>query len=200
MKKLTITEAAKVKGVSASTLRRWEAEGKLIPERTANGHRRYDLAHLLGLKPNGALTIAYARVSSHNQKDDLDRQKQVLELFCASQGWQFQIIDDIGSGVNYSKRGLQHLIRAIADNQVERLVLTHKDRLLRFGSELIFNLCEHFGTEVVIINQTENTSCDEDLAKDILEIITVVSARLDGSKNPKNKRIVEELKAIAGKL
>ncbi|MCZ0901645.1 IS607 family transposase, partial [Microcoleus sp. HI-ES] len=123
-------------------------------------------------------------------KDDLDRQKQVLELFCASQGWQFQIIDDIGSGVNYSKRGLQHLIRAIADNQVERLVLTHKDRLLRFGSELIFNLCEHFGTEVVIINQTENTSCDEDLAKDILEIITVVSARLDGSKNPKNKRIV----------
>ncbi|MEG3835177.1 MULTISPECIES: IS607 family transposase [unclassified Microcoleus] len=200
MKKLTITEAAKLKGVSASTLRRWEAEGKLIPERTANGHRRYDLAHLLGLKPNGALTIAYARVSSHNQKDDLDRQKQVLELFCASQGWQFQIIEDVGSGVNYSKQGLQHLIRAIADNQVERLVLTHKDRLLRFGSEIIFNLCEHFGTEVVIINQTENTSCDEDLAKDILEIITVVSARLDGTRNPKNKRVVEELKAIAGKL
>ncbi|MEG4232545.1 IS607 family transposase [Microcoleus sp. Pol11C3] len=200
MKKLTITEAAKIKGVSASTLRRWEAEGKLIPERTANGHRRYDLAHLLGLKPNGALTIAYARVSSHDQKDDLDRQKQVLELFCASHGWQFQIIDDVGSGVNYSKGGLQHLIRAIADNQVERLVLTHKDRLLRFGWELIFNLCEHFGTEVVIINQTENTSCDEDLVKDILEIITVVSARLDGSRNPKNKRVVEELKAIAGKL
>ncbi|MEG4148042.1 IS607 family transposase [Microcoleus sp. Pol12B5] len=200
MKKLTITEAAKIKGVSASTLRRWEAEGKLIPERTANGHRRYDLAHLLGLKREGALTVAYARVSSHNQKDDLDRQKQVLELFCASQGWQFQIIEDIGSGVNYSKGGLQHLIRAIADNQVERLVLTHKDRLLRFGSELIFNLCEHFGTEVVIINQTENTSCDEELAKDILEIITVVSARLNGSRNPKNKRIVEELKEIAGKL
>ncbi|EGK90473.1 IS607 family transposase [Microcoleus vaginatus PCC 9802] len=200
MKKLTITEAAKIKGVSASTLRRWEAEGKLIPERTANGHRRYDLAHLLGLKPNGALTIAYARVSSHDQKDDLDRQKQVLELFCASHGWQFQIIDDVGSGVNYSKRGLQHLIRAIADNQVERLVLTHKDRLLRFGCELIFNLCEHFGTEVVIINQTENATCDEDLGKDILEIITVVSARLDGSRNPKNKRILEELKAIGDKL
>ena len=200
MKKLTITEAAKIKGVSASTLRRWEAEGKLIPERTANGHRRYDLAHLLGLKPNGALTIAYARVSSHDQKDDLDRQKQVLELFCASHGWQFQIIDDVGSGVNYSKRGLQHLIRAIAENQVERLVLTHKDRLLRFGCELIFNLCEQFGTEVVIINQTENASCDEDLAKDLLEIITVVSARLDGSRNSKNKRILEELKAIGDKL
>jgi len=61
-------------------------------------------------------------------------------------------------------------------------------------------LCEHFGTEVVIVNQTENASCDEDLAKDILEIITVVSARLDASRNPKNKRIVEELKAIGHKL
>lgn len=200
MKKLTIAEAAKLKGVSASTLRRWEAEGKLIPERTANGHRRYDLAHLMGLKSDGALTVAYARVSSHDQKDDLDRQKQVLELFCASHGWPFQIIDDVGSGVNCSKRGLQRLIRTIADNQVERLVLTHKDRLLRFGSELILTLCEHFGTEVVIINRTEDASCDEDLAKDVLEIITVFSARLYGSRNPKNKHIVEELKLIADRL
>ena len=97
-------------------------------------------------------------------------------------------------------RGLQRLIRAIADNQVERLVLTHKDRMLRFGWELIFNLCEHFGTEVVIINQTEDPSCEEDLAKDLLEIITMFSARLYGRRNPKNKRIVEELKAIADKL
>jgi putative resolvase len=200
MKKLTIAEAAKLKGVSASTLRRWEAEGKLIPERTANGHRRYDLAHLMGLKSDGALTVAYARVSSHDQKDDLDRQKQVLELFCASHGWPFQIIDDVGSGVNCSKRGLQRLIRTIADNQVERLVLTHKDRLLRFGSELILTLCEHFGTEVVIINRTEDASCDEDLAKDMLEIITVFSARLYESRNPKNKHIVEELKLIADRL
>src|SRR4028119_555814 len=200
MKKLTITEAAKLKGVSASTLRRWEAEGKLIPERTANGHRRYDLAHLLGLKRDGALTVAYARVSSHDKKNDLDRQKQVLELFCASHGWQFQIIDDVGSGVNYSMRGLQRLIRAIADNQVERLVLTHKDRLLRFGSELVFSLCEHFGCEVVIINRTQDSSFEEDLATDVLEIITVFSARLYGSRSHKNKRIVEELKDVAQRL
>jgi predicted site-specific integrase-resolvase len=72
--------------------------------------------------------------------------------------------------------------------------------MLRFGSELIFNLCEHFGTEVVIINQTEDASCEEDLAKDLLEIITMFSAHLYGSRNHKNKRIVEELKAIADKL
>ena len=200
MSKLTIAEAAKLKGVSASTLRRWEAEGKLIPERTANGHRRYDMAELLGIKPEGALTVGYARVSSHEQKDELDRQKQVLELFCAQHGWQVQVIDDFGSGINYSKRGLQRLIRMITDNQVERLVLTNKDSLLRLGSELIFSLCEHFGTEVVIINRTEDISLEEDLAKDILEIITVFSARLYGSRNQKNRRIVEELKEIAHKL
>jgi len=79
-------------------------------------------------------------------------------------------------------------------------VLTHKDRLLRFGSELIFSLCEQFGTEVVIINRTEDASFEEDLAKDVLEIITVFSARLYGSRSHKNKKVVEELREIAQKL
>lgn len=200
MSKLSISEAAKLKGVSASTLRRWETEGRLVPERTASGHRRYDMALLLGIKAELSFTVAYARVSSHDQKADLERQKQVLELFCAQNGWQFQLIEDLGSGLNYNKRGLKRLIKLIADNQVERLVLTHKDRLLRFGSELVFSLCEHFGCEVVIINRTEDSSFEEDLATDVLEIITVFSARLYGSRSHKNKRIVEELKDVAQRL
>ncbi len=200
MSKLTISEAAKIKGVSVSTLRRWEHEGKLIPERTANGHRRYTLSQLLGIKEGGYYTVGYARVSSHEQKSDLKRQKEVLELFCATNGWQVEIIEDLGSGLNYSKKGLKRLIKLILDNQVERLVLTHKDRLLRFGSELVFSLCEQFGTEVVIINRTEDSSFEEDLAQDVLEIITVFSARLYGSRSHKNKKIVEELKDVATRL
>jgi predicted site-specific integrase-resolvase len=200
MSKLSISEAAKLKGVSASTLRRWEVEGRLVPERTANGHRRYDLAQLLGIKSDNSLTVGYARVSSHDQRQDLERQKQVLELFCSQHGWQFQIIEDLGSGLNYSKRGLKKLIRLITDNQVERLVLTHKDRLLRFGSELIFSLCEQFGCEVVIINRTEDASFEEDLDQDVLEIVTVFAARLYGSRSHKNKKIVEELRSLGEKL
>jgi len=200
MSKLTIAEAAKLKGVSASTLRRWEAEGKLIPERTVNGHRRYELSQLLGIKAELSYTIGYCRVSSHDQKDDLFRQKEVVELFCTANGWQHEIIEDLGSGLNYSKRGLKRLIRLIVDGKVERLVLTHKDRLLRFGSELIFSLCEHFGTEVVIINRTEDSSFEEDLASDVLEIITVFSARLYGSRSHKNKKIVQELQEIVKEL
>ena len=200
MSKLTISEAAKLKGVSISTLRRWELEGKIIPERTPNGHRRYDLAQLLGFKSELSYTIGYCRVSSYDQKDDLERQKQVVELYCAQHGWQFEIIEDLGSGLNYGKRGLKRLIRLITESKVERLVLTHKDRLLRFGSELIFSLCQQFGTEVIIINRTEDSSFEEDLAQDVLEIITVFSARLYGSRSHKNKKIIEELKDIATRL
>ncbi len=197
---LTISEAAELKGVSPSTLRRWETEGKLIPSRTLNGHRRYELSQLLNIKKELSFTVGYARVSSHDQKEDLSRQIQVLELFCAAQGWQVEIISDLGSGLNYSKRGLKRLIKLITDNQVERLVLTHKDRLLRFGSELIFSLCEIFGTEIVIINRTEDASFEEDLDKDVLEIIAVFSARLYGSRSHKNKKIIEELKEVANRL
>ncbi|GBL12402.1 hypothetical protein MSj_03918 [Microcystis aeruginosa Sj] len=200
MSKLTISEAAKLKGVSVSTLRRWESEGKLIPGRTANGHRRYTISQLLGLKENLSYTVGYCRVSSHDQKKDLERQKEVVELFCAQNGWPVEIIDDLGSGLNYNKKGLKRLIRLIVDSKVERLVLNHKDRLLRFGSELIFSLCEQFGTEVVIINRTEDSRFEEDLAQDVLEIITVFSARLYGSRSHKNRKIVEELRDVATRI
>ena len=200
MSKLTISEAAKLKGVSVSTLRRWESEGKLIPEWTVNGHRRYTISQLLGVKENLSYTVGYCRVSSHDQKKDLERQKEVVELFCAQNGWQVEIIDDLGSGLNYNKKGLKRLIRLIVGSKVERLVLTHKDRLLRFGSELIFSLCEQFGTEVVIINRTEDSTFEEDLAPDVLEIITVFSARLYGSRSHKNRKIVEELRDVATRI
>jgi len=200
MSKLSISEAAKLKGVSTSTLRRWETEGILIPERTANGHRRYDLNQLLGIKKDLSFTVGYARVSSHDQKEDLNRQIQVLELFSAQNGWQIEIISDLGSGLNYSKKGLKRLITLITNNQVERLILTHKDRLLRFGSELVFSLCEIFGTEVVIINRTEDSTFEEDLASDVLEIITVFSARLYGSRSHKNRKLMEDLRSVTREL
>ncbi|MBR8826288.1 MAG: IS607 family transposase [Gomphosphaeria aponina SAG 52.96 = DSM 107014] len=198
--KIPISEASKILGVAQSTLRRWEDEGKITPTRTANGHRRYDLSELLNVKKEGTLTIGYARVSSSDQKEDLKRQCEVLELFCANNGWQFKIIQDFGSGLNYQKKGLKQLIKLICSQEIERLVITHKDRLLRFGSELIFSLCEEFGVEIVLINQTNNSTYEEDLTNDVLEIITVFSARLYGSRSQKNRKIIEELKDVSSKL
>lgn len=190
-----ITAAANALGVSASTLRRWEASGKLVPTRTAGGQRRYDLAllrpDLVHVAPAPRRTLAYARVSSHDQKGDLERQKQVLELFCASQGWTFDVIADLGSGMNYHKKGLTRLLEAILAGDAGRLVLTHKDRLLRFGAELVFALCQAKQVEVVIINQGAEASFEEELASDVLEIITVFSARLYGSRSHRNRRLIE---------
>ena len=198
IKFLTIGEASEVLGVTPGTLRRWESSGKLIPERTKGGARRYD-ASKIGMStfvdaPNSRKTIAYARVSSHDQKNDLERQKQVLEMYCASQGWTFEVISDLGSGMNYHKKGLKRLLNEIIKGDVGRLVITHKDRLLRFGAELVFSICEAKQVEVLIINKGEDTSFEEDLATDVLEIITVFSARLYGSRSRKNAKIIEAVK------
>lgn len=195
-----IGEAASALGVSITTLRRWEAEGRLPAEHTAGGHRRYDLAKLLperfrAVQHASRKTIAYARVSSHDQKADLERQKQVLELYCAQQGWTFEVIADLGSGMNYRKKGLKRLLDVIIDDQVGRLVIAHKDCLLRFGAELVFAICEAKGVEVVILNQGEDTTFEEDLAKDVLEIITVFSARLYGSRSHKNQKLLDGVRA-----
>ena len=197
---LSIQEAADLLGVSSNTLRRWEAQGKITSERTVGGHRRYQVSDLLNQKSDASLTIAYARVSSRDQKTELERQILMLEVYCTNRGWSYEIISDLGSGINYRKKGLVKLLKLITTYQVERLVLSHKDQLLRLGSDLIFSLCEQFGVEVVIINNSENSTVEEDLATDLLEIIKVFSARLYGSRNDKNKEIVQELKNVASKL
>jgi predicted site-specific integrase-resolvase len=140
--KVSIGKLAKELGVSKDTLRRWEQSGKISSERTPKGHRRYDLNKILGGTPKKVFfqktTVVYARVSSHDQKADLQRQVDLLSSFCAAHGWTFEIIQDLGSGLNYSKKGLKKLIQSICLGNIERLVLTHNDRLLRFGAELIF--------------------------------------------------------------
>lgn len=196
---LSIKKAAEFLGVSTQTLRRWERSKKIEPaERTVGGQRRYDItklqpSRLLTAKIQNLPTIAYARVSSHDQKDDLQRQAHMLEMYCSSQGWSYEIIKDLGSGMNYHKRGLKDLLERIMNGQIGRLVLTHKDRLLRFGAELVFSLCATKRIEVVIINQGDEPSFEEELAKDVLEIITVFSARLYGSRSRKNKQLMDNL-------
>ena len=203
-KLVNISEAARILGVTTTTLRNWDKKGLLKPDELTKGKaRRYRIESLRNINRNiiftkdDLKTIAYARVSSYDQKEDLSRQVQLLELYCTKHGYKYEVIQDIGSGMNYYKKGLTKLIDLILDNQVQRLILTHKDRLLRFGAELVFSICEAKNVEVIIINQGDETpSFEEELAKDVLEIITVFSARLYGSRSKKNKKLIIDLEKV----
>jgi len=191
--------AAKMLGTTPQTLRKWEATGELLPARkTKGGTRYYAVGDITALGDVDAPTICYARVSSHDRKEDLKRQIDMLETYSAAKGWRFEILSDLGSGMNYRKKGLKRLLDMILRRQVRRLVLTHKDRLLRFGAELVFTLCEIQGIEIVIINRGAEPTFEEELATDVLEIITVFSARLYGARSKKHKRIKQALTDASG--
>lgn len=194
----SITDAAAYLGVSAGTLRRWEREGRISAmDRTPGNHRRYSQSSLDAMRghtpANGRKTIAYARVSGSDQKQDLHRQADRLRDFCAAKGWTCEVIEDLGSGLNYKKQGLRHLLKAIQAGEVAHLVITHKDRLLRFGAELVFEICEHHGTEVVVLEDAERLGFEEELARDVIELVTVFAARLYGARSHKAAKAAQAI-------
>jgi len=197
MRLCSIGELALKLGVAVITLRRWDAAGILLPAcRTPGGHRRYDLADVqteLGLMVDQSkLTLAYARVSSHDQSEHLITQATRLEQYYISAGYpNVEVVTDLGSGMNYRKKGLKKLMTAILSRRVSRLVLVTKDRLLRFGSELLFSICTFFNVEVIVLDADKLCSREQQLTEDLVEILTVFSSRLYGSRSRKN------LKALA---
>ena len=194
----TIGEFSKKVGLSISTLRNWDSDGKLKPAYvTSGGHRYYSeeqVNRLIGLKldKQEKITIGYARVSSHKQKDDLKRQIENLKMYMIAKGYSFEIIEDIGSGINYNKKGLNELINKIINREVDKIVILYKDILLRFGFEIIENLCNKYGTKIEIIDNTEKSE-EQELVEDLVQIITVFSCKLEGKRANKAKKMIKEL-------
>ena len=123
---------------------------------------------VINVKPEKRITIGYCRVSSHKQKDDLERQIDNVKTYLLAKGQPFEIISDISSGINYKKKGLQELIRRISQNQVEKVVVLYKDRLLRFGFELIEYIASLYNCEIEIIDNTEKSE-QQELVEEIQE-------------------------------
>mgnify|MGYP000081631821 CR=1 FL=1 len=199
MKFYSIGQFSKLIGKTNQTLRNWDKDGTLKPHHVSeSGYRYYSqeqLNHFLGLKQEVQLnkkTIGYCRVSSNKQKDDLERQIENVKTYMYAKGYSFEIISDIGSGINYNKKGLNQLIDMITNSEVEKIVILYKDRLIRFGYELIENLCNKYGTTIEIIDNTEKTE-EQELVEDMIEIVTVFSERLQGKRANKAKKMIKEL-------
>lgn len=199
MKYYSIGEFANKIGKTVQTLRNWDKNGTLKPSHITSGGTRYysqeQLNHFLGLKSKTKIDkkiIGYCRVNSHKQKDDLERQIENVRTYMYAKGYQFEIISDIGSGINYNKKGLNQLIDMVTNSEVDKIVVLYKDRLIRFGYELIENICEKYGTTIEVIDNTEKTE-EQELVEDLIQIVTVFSCRLQGKKANKAKKMIKEL-------
>lgn len=199
LKYYSIGEFAKAIGKTTKTLRNWDKNGKLKPARVEDtGYRYYSqeqLNHFLGLKSiesKRKKVIGYCRVSSHKQKDDLERQIDNVKTYMYVKGYQFEIITDIGSGINYNKKGLNLLIDMVTNSETEKIVVLYKDRLVRLGYELIENICNKYGTTIEIIDNTKKTE-EQELVEDLIQIVTEFSCRLQGKRANKAKKMIKEL-------
>ena len=200
---LRIGEFAKSLGVSIQTLRNWDKEGKLKPTYvTENGYRYYSedllnkFRNIKNVNKIKKKNILYARVSTKNQKDDLNRQIDNLKQYAYSKGYSFEIITDIGSGINYKKEGLLKMINLVECGEVDRIIVLYKDRLIRFGYDLIEYICKLNDTKIEIVDNS-TISKEQELTEDLIQIITVFANRLYGARSKKTINLIKSVKENA---
>ena len=194
---------AELLGVSVKTLQHWDRDGILKANRTPTNKRYYTYDQYLqfkGIQTENDIrdTVIYARVSTRNQKDDLQNQVEFLKQFCNAKGMIVnQCIEDFGSGLNYNRKKWNKLLDEVMENKIKTIVISNKDRFIRFGYDWFEKFCEKFNTKIIIVNN-ETLSPNEELVQDIISILHVFSCRLYGFRKYKNQ--IKEDEEIAKEL
>jgi excisionase family DNA binding protein len=191
-KQLHISEAANILGVTTKTVRNWEKQGKIRTYRTIGGHRRLYIDDILTLKNQNVslkneITLVYARVSTREQKDNLDRQVKRLSDYCTKNHYKTEVYKDIASGLNCSRKQFIKLLQRLTDEEVTRVVVEYKDRLVRVCFEIFEQYCNNLGVEVIVISEDTPKCFEQELTEDIISLVTVYSARFNGRKGGKKK-------------
>ena len=206
---IRISQVAYLLGVSATSLRRWDAEGILIPTfRTPGGHRRYKLTEVLALRDSeenlgseaeveshvNSTAVTYARVSSPRQKEDLERQEKHLQSVVEEKEWILQrSYKDIGSGLNDQRKGLLRLIRDLPIIQPSVVVCSYGDRLARFGTNILRVVCELFGTTILVTHDQEHPpTSDQQLVSDVLAVLTSFAGKLHRSRRGRQTQVMTQ--------
>jgi putative resolvase len=192
----SIGKFAKLVGKSIRTLQRWDRDGILLANRTATGRRFYTLAQYHQVvrtspAPEKEIqkNICYTRVSGNDQKNDLMSQKHALEQYIISNGIAVnEWLSDVGSGLNYKRKNFNYLLIEVENNRVARIIIAHKDRLVRIGYEWFDEFCKRHNCEIIVIN-AESLSPEEEVTKDLLTIIHCFSSRLYGLRRYKKEII-----------
>ena len=185
-------EMAKRLNVTVGTLQRWDREGKMKAFRTKTNRRYYteeQIDSFLNIETpeKSKMNIAYSRVSSHQQKHELKNQENFIKEFTNGRGIIInQYISDVASGLNYKRQGLLKLLELVMERKVDKIFITYKDRLVRFGFELFEWICTKFNTEIVVLNDRQS-SPEKEMVSDFISIIDVFSCRIYGLRKYKLK-------------
>lgn len=194
---------SKLLNVSVKTLQRWDNHGILKAHRSPTNRRYYTYDQYLqfkGIKKENDTRkiVIYARVSTKNQKDDLKNQTIFLQQFCNAKGMIVdECIEDFGSGLNYNRKKWNKLLIDVMEQKIKTIVISHKDRFVRFGYDWFYRFCEKFNTEIIVVNN-ENLSPQEELVQDIISILHVFSCKLYSLR--KYKKQIKEDNTIAKEL
>lgn len=181
MKLLTSRKASELLGVHPNTLRRWANDGKIKHIKTPAGQRLYDIESFVG-ETSVKRKICYCRVSRSKQKDDLERQIEFMRVRYPTH----EIVTDIGSGLNFKRKGLLSILESVCEGEVEEILVAHQDRLVRFGFDLIRWIVEHHGGKLVVFEDLSHSPQSE-LVRDLLAIIGIFSTRVHGLKKYKSQ-------------
>lgn len=194
---LRIGEAAQLIGVTTKTIRRWDKKGKISCFRTHGNHRRIRLIEVqrivtgMKLPDNGGTSAVYARVSSHEQKQKGDLQRQidsVLEYCSQNNDNNPFVFQDVGSGLNTKRKGFVKLCKAIERGEIHKVYLTYPDRLTRFGFRYLEHYFKSHGTEIVVLNSEQDITLEEELVQDLIAIITSFSGRVHGLRSARARK------------
>jgi predicted site-specific integrase-resolvase len=204
----SIGQASKILGVSISTLRRWDKSGKFAPDiRTKGGHRRYSqrairalLGKPLALPPPERKVILYARVAKPSQKEELKEQISTLKRFAEGRGYSYdEVFSEVGSGLSYRRPLLRKLLTLALSGRIEKVIVTKKDRLVRFGFELIEEILSRCGAELVVINRSLRSERTEELGDELIRIVRQFCTKFYGKSRAscrKAERLAKEIVSV----
>ena len=195
----TTGEVAKIFGVSYVAVKKWAYAGKIKYIKTPGGKYRYpesEIRRLLGEQmPKGKVAI-YARVSSADQKEDLERQKQKLVEYAKSKGYQdIEVVEDIASGLNEDRKGLNKLFKLLTERQIEAVFITYKDRLTRFGFKYLEAFFSSYGCRIEAIDSEEVKEPQQELVEDLVAIVTSFAGKIYGARSHKKRKVVEAVES-----
>jgi putative resolvase len=195
-------EASRRLGIHYVTLKRWIYSGKIRAVRTPTGRWMIPESEIERIMSGRAeirevKAVIYARVSSSDQKSDLERQIQYLTQYCSTKGYRVvDVLSDVASGLKTNRRGLLELFNYIVNKQVDVVIVTYKDRLTRFGFEYLEYFFKQFGVRIEVVYGEEPKDAYQELVEDLIAIVTSFAGKLYGMRSHKKKKLVQGFKKL----